>query len=47
VQDIIDLAKTDPDLLPLGVLGIFGTGMQTYVPTTKTSPQKGVNRFSF
>jgi hypothetical protein len=47
IQDLYDLAKTDPDLLPLGVLPIFGTGIQTYTPTKKTSPQKGVNRFSF
>jgi len=30
IQDIIDLAKEDPDLLPLGALGIFGVGLQTY-----------------
>lgn len=28
--DIYDLAKEDPNLLPLGVLGIFGFGLQTY-----------------
>lgn len=35
IQDIIDLAKEDPDLLPLGALGIFGVGLQTYKPKTK------------
>ena len=29
-QDIVDLAKTDPKLIPLGVLGIIGMGLQTY-----------------
>lgn len=30
VQDIYDLAKEDPELLPLGALGAFGFGVQTY-----------------
>lgn len=29
-QDIYDLAKDDPELLPIGVLGAFGIGIQTY-----------------
>lgn len=30
VADIIDLAKEDPQLLPLGIPAIFGVGLQTY-----------------
>ena len=30
-----DLAKDDPDLLPWGLLGIFGVGVQTYRPRFK------------
>lgn len=30
VADIVELAKEDPRLLPLGTLGIFGVGLQTY-----------------
>ena len=32
MQDIYELAKEDPELLPVSVLGIFGTGIQTYKP---------------
>jgi hypothetical protein len=30
MQDIADLAKDDPELLPVSILGFFGTGIQTY-----------------
>ncbi len=30
IQDINDLAKDDPELLPVSVLGVFGVGIQTY-----------------
>lgn len=33
IQDLTDLYKSDPSLLPLGALGIFGAGIQTYAPT--------------
>lgn len=36
LQDIYDIAKEDPDLLPLSVLGIFGIGLQTYEQKAKT-----------
>lgn len=37
IQDIYDLAREDPDLLPLGLLGTFGVGLQTYGPRRKKS----------
>ena len=30
MQDLTDLAKDDPELLPWGSLGLFGVGVQTY-----------------
>lgn len=30
IQDVNDLARIDPELLPVSVLGFFGTGIQTY-----------------
>lgn len=30
IQDMYDLSTEDPDLLPLGLLTVFGTGVQTY-----------------
>ena len=42
LQDMYDLAKEEPELLPLSVLGIFGVGLQTYerqVKTPKGYPQ--------
>ncbi len=30
IQDINDIKNTDPNLLPLGILGFFGMGLQTY-----------------
>jgi hypothetical protein len=37
IQDIVDIAKEDPDLLPLGALGMFGVGLQTYGPRPNKS----------
>ena len=41
IQDLYDIAKDDPDLLPLGLLGIVGAGIQTYTPTNKKTTTKG------
>jgi len=30
VQDVIEIAKEDPDLIPLSTLGVFGFGLQTF-----------------
>jgi hypothetical protein len=30
IQDVYDIAKEDPELLPVSVLGVFGVGLQTY-----------------
>jgi len=35
IQDVIDLARDDPELLPLSTLGFFGAGLQTYKPKKK------------
>lgn len=35
VQDIYDITKDDPSLLPISTLGIFGIGLQTYPPRSK------------
>jgi len=35
MQDVVDLAREDPELLPVSVLGIFGYGLQTYKPRKK------------
>jgi hypothetical protein len=40
MEDIYDLAKDDPKLLPLGILGIFGVGLQTYKPQSKKGFKK-------
>jgi len=40
IQDIIEIAKDDPDLLPLSALGIFGVGLQTYDGKYKTKSKK-------
>ena len=32
IQDFVDLYKDDPSLFPLGFLGVFGAGLQTYKP---------------
>jgi hypothetical protein len=37
IGDVMELAKENPDLLPLEALGIFGVGVQTYKPTKKTT----------
>lgn len=36
IQDFVDIYKDDPSLFPLGFLGVFGAGLQTYQPR----PQK-------
>jgi len=38
IQDIVDIYKDDPNLLPLSALGVFGMGLQTY------EPKKGIVR---
>ena len=38
LKDMADLAKDDPDLIPLGLLGGIGFGLQTY------EPKKGIVR---
>jgi len=35
IQDIIDIAKDNPDLIPVSVLGLFGVGLQTYKSRSK------------
>ncbi len=35
IQDINELAREDPELLPVSILGIFGTGIQSYGPRKK------------
>ena len=37
MQDVYDLAKEDPELLPVSLLGVFGVGLQTYKPRTKAT----------
>jgi hypothetical protein len=38
IGDIVDIAKDNPDIIPISALGIFGVGLQTYQPTkTKKS----------
>ncbi len=37
ISGLVDVARDDPKLLPLAALSIFGVGMQTYEPTSKTS----------
>ena len=38
IQDVVDIYKDDPSLLPLSALGVFGVGLQTY------EPKKGIVR---
>jgi hypothetical protein len=40
IGDMRDLYQTDPSLLPLGALGIFGAGLQTYMPKQATPSSK-------
>src|SRR3990167_5855744 len=45
VQDLIDIAKDDPDLLPLGLSALFGVGVQTYggeKPLRKSVPRRPI-----
>lgn len=39
LQDIYDITKEDPTLLPLGIFAVFGVGVQTYGNETSTSAQ--------
>jgi hypothetical protein len=36
IQDLIDVYKDDPSVLPISALGIFGVGLQTYSPSSYT-----------
>lgn len=38
MQDLIDIAKDDPSLLPIGALGMMGVGLQTYSPKLRKVP---------
>jgi hypothetical protein len=37
IGDTVEIAKDNPNLLPLGILGLFGVGIQTYKPKAKRS----------
>jgi hypothetical protein len=39
--DLYDIAKSKPELLPAGLLGVFGVGLQTYQPQKFGSGGKG------
>lgn len=34
IQDLIEVYKDDPSILPISALGIFGVGLQTYTPSS-------------
>ena len=38
IQGLYDIAKDNPSLLPLGILGVFGLGIQTFQPKTQATP---------
>lgn len=42
-QDMIDIAKDNPNLLPLTVFGFFGVGLQTYKIKLTNKEQKVVD----
>jgi len=42
IQDLIDVSKDDPKLLPIGLLGMFGFGVQTYEPIAPKSNKVGL-----
>jgi len=41
ISDMTDLYNEDPELLPLGLLGTFGFGVQTYSQTNTSNASKG------
>lgn len=43
LSDLIELAQEDPNLLPLGILGMFGVGLQTYGPPEQYEKLKEIN----
>jgi hypothetical protein len=46
IEDIVELAKEDPKLLPAGILGMFGVGLQTYgEPISKGKLEKKYEKF--
>jgi len=44
IQDFMDIYKDDQSLLPLGFLGAFGAGLQTYQPRPPAPPAKPKTR---
>lgn len=42
IQDLIDLSGDDPKLLPIGLLGMFGFGVQTYESVMSKSEKTGL-----
>lgn len=42
IGDAVDIAKDDPNLLPLSAFGVFGVGIQTYKPSTGTGNLKSI-----
>jgi hypothetical protein len=45
IQDVVDVYKDDPSLIPLSALGLFGVSLQTYLPKETNKKTTG-NRFS-
>ncbi len=38
LSDLVEMATSSPELLPLGLLGLFGVGVQTYETKSRLSP---------